>query len=82
MGAQLLSSVQLFVTPKTTTCQAPLSMGFSVQEHGSGLPCPPPGEFPNPGVKPVSPALKMDSLPAELPRKPLIIYISLNHTFL
>ena len=35
--------------------QAPLSMGFSRQEYCSGLLCPPPGDLPNPGVKPVSP---------------------------
>ena len=36
------------------TCQAPLSMGFSRQEYGSGLPCPPPGCLPNPGTEPTS----------------------------
>ena len=35
-------------------CQAPLSLGFSRQEHWSGLPCSPPGDLPNPGIKPVS----------------------------
>ena len=34
--------------------QAPLSMGFSRQEYWSGLPCPPPGDLPNPGIEPVS----------------------------
>ena len=48
------SPVQLFVTPWTVTCQAPLSMGFSRQEYWSGLPCPPPGDLPNPGTKPSS----------------------------
>jgi len=45
-----------------------LSMGFSRQEYWSGLPCPPPEDLPNPGVKPASPvlpALQVDSLPAE-----------------
>ena len=37
--------------------QAPLSMGFPRQEHWSGLPFPPPGNLPNPGIKPASPAL-------------------------
>ena len=37
--------------------QAPLSMGFSRQGYWSGLPCPPPGDLPDPGIKPVSPAL-------------------------
>ena len=46
--------VQLFVTPWTVACQAPLSMGLSRQEHWSGLLCPSPGGLPNPGIKPVS----------------------------
>ena len=46
--------VQLFVTSWTIAHQAPLSMGFSRQESWSGLPCPPPGDLPNPGVKPMS----------------------------
>ena len=48
--------------------QAPLPIGFSRQEYWSGLPCPPPGGLPDPGIKPVSlasPALQADSLPAE-----------------
>ena len=39
--------------------------GFSRQEYWSGLPCPPPGDLPNPGIKPRPPAMQMDSLPAE-----------------
>ncbi|CAI9160519.1 unnamed protein product [Rangifer tarandus platyrhynchus] len=46
-----LSCVQLFVTPLTIACQAPLSMGFSRQEYWSGLPCPPPGNLPVPGIE-------------------------------
>ena len=46
--------VQLFVTLQTVACQAPLSMGFFKQEYWSGLPCPPPGDLPNPGIKPES----------------------------
>ena len=45
--------------------QAPPSMGFSRQEYWSGLPCPSPGDLPNPGIKPRSPALQADSIPAE-----------------
>ena len=45
--------------------QAPLSMGFSRQEYWSGLPCPPPGNLPNPGIEPRFPTLKVDSLPFE-----------------
>ena len=44
--------------------------GFSRQEYCSGLPCPPPGDLPNPGTEPRSPALQVDSLPAELPGRP------------
>ena len=46
--------VQLFATPWTVAHQAPLSMGFSRQEYWSGLPYPPPGDLPNPGIEPVS----------------------------
>ena len=55
-----VSHVLLFVTPWTVARQAPLSTGFSRQEHRSGLPLPPPGDLPDPGVEPssvVSPAL-------------------------
>ena len=41
--------------------QAPLSMGFSRQEHWSGLPLPSPGDLPDPGIEPESPALQADS---------------------
>ena len=54
------SHVQLFATLWTVVCQASLSKGFSRQEYWSGLPCPLPGDFPNPGTKPwslMSPAL-------------------------
>ena len=46
------SCVPLFVTPWTVACQGPLSMGFSRQGCWSGLPCPPPGDLPNPGTDP------------------------------
>ena len=46
-----LSHVQLFEIPWTVASQAPLYVGFSRQEHGSGLPCPPPGDLPDPGIK-------------------------------
>ena len=48
-------------------------LGFSKQEYWSGLPCPPPGDFPNPGIKLGSLALQMDSLPTELSGKPIYI---------
>ena len=58
--------VQLFVTLWTVTKKAPLSMKFPRQESWSGLPCPPPGSLPDPGIEPESPelpALQIDSLP-------------------
>ena len=60
---------QLSATLWTVARQAPLSMGFSWQEYWSGLPCPPPGDLPHPGIKPRSPALQADSLPSEPPGK-------------
>ena len=45
-------------------------MGFSRQEYWSGLPCPPPGDLPDPGIEPRSPALQADSLSSESPGKP------------
>ena len=65
----LLSHVQLCVTPWTVACQAPLSMEFSRQEYRSGLSFPSPGDLPNPGIEPWSPALQADSLPCEPPGK-------------
>ena len=50
--------------------QAPLSMGFSRQEYWTGLPFPSPGDLPDPGIKPGSPALQADYLPSEPPGKP------------
>ena len=72
--AQLLSRVRLLVTPWTVALQAPLSMGFPRQEYWSGLPCPPPGDLPDPGIEPTSPAWQVDSLPlCHLGRYPLSI---------
>ena len=48
------SHVRLFVTPWTTAHRGPLSMGFSWEEHWSGLPCPPPGDLFDPGIEPAS----------------------------
>ena len=58
------------MTPWTVVYQGPLSMGFSRQEYWSGLPFPSPGDLPNPGIKPGSPALGADALPSEPPGKP------------
>ena len=81
----MLSCVQLFETPWTVAvcrsvtsdsetpwtvpCQAPLSMEFPRQEYWSGFPSPSPGDLPDPGIKPGSPALQEDSLPSEPPGK-------------
>ena len=51
-------------------CQAPLSMGLSKQEYWSGLSFPSPGDLPDPGIEPRSPALQADSLQAEPQWKP------------
>ena len=55
-----------FATPWTIALEASLSVGFSRQEYWSGLPFPSPGDLPNPGIKPRSPALQADALPTEL----------------
>ena len=59
------SCVQLFATPWTIACQAPLSMEVFRQEYWSGLSCPPTGDLPNPGIEsvsPATPAFQADSL--------------------
>ena len=66
LPACVLSHAPLFGTPQIAVShnQTPLSMGFSRQEYGIGLPFPPPGNLPHPGIKPVfptSPALQADS---------------------
>ena len=68
---KVASVVSDSATPWTIARQAPLSMGFSRQEYWNELPCPPPGDLPNPGIEPRSPVLQADSLPAELPAEPL-----------
>ena len=60
-----LSHVQLFVIPWTVAHQAPLSIGFSRQEYWSGLPFPSPGDGPNSGLEPGSPAFQADALTSE-----------------
>ena len=79
--AQSLNSVRLFVTPWTIACQASLSMGFSRQEYWSGEPFSSPGDLPNPGIEPESPALQADTLPSQPPGKPShFIYIKFTNT--
>ena len=74
-NACILNRVQHFATPWTVACQAPLSMEFSRQEYWSGLPCPPPGDPPNSGIKSASlafPALTGKFFTTMPPGKPLI----------
>ena len=65
-----LSHARLFTTSWTVVYKAPLSMELSRQEYWSGLPFPSPGDLPNPGIEPRSPALRADALPSEPPGKP------------
>ena len=64
-----LSRVPLFMTPWTVAYQALQSVEFSRQEYWNGLPFPSPGDLPNPGIEPGSPALQADALPSELSGK-------------
>ena len=66
------SHVRFFVPLWTIARHAPLSTGFSRQEYWSGLPYPPPGDLPNPGIEPGCPALQADSLPSEPPGRPCV----------
>ena len=62
---------------------SPLSMRFSRQGYWSGSPFPFPGDLPNPGIKPGSPALQADSLPTELQGRPVLkLKDIINHLFL
>ena len=65
------SHVRLFSTLWTVAHQASRSIGFSRQEYRSGLPCPPPGDLPDPGIEPTSPALASGFFTAEPQGKPL-----------
>ena len=64
------SCVQLFVTLWTVACQAPLSLGFPRQDYWSRLSFPPPGDLPDPGIEPMSPALSGGFFTTEPPGKP------------
>ena len=71
MKVKSLSHAQLFATPWTVAYQVSLSMGFSRQEYWSGLPFPFPGDLPDSGIEPGSPALEADALTSEPPGKSL-----------
>ena len=68
----LVANLCLPETPWTVAHHAPLSMGFPRQEYWNGLPFPSPGDLPDPGIEPRSPALQADSLPSEPRGKPII----------
>ena len=74
MKVKLLSRVRLSATSWTVAYEAPPSMGFSRQGYWSGLPFPSPGDLPDLGIEPGSPALQADALPSEPPGKPLRIF--------
>ena len=58
---------------------ARLLCAWDSQEHWSGLPCPPPGDLPNPGIKPRYPALHVDSLPSKPLGKPTVVYSNFKY---
>ena len=66
-GSELTQSCPTLCDPWTVAHQALPSKGFSRQGYWSGLPLPSPGELPNPGIKPKSPALRACALPSEPP---------------
>ena len=72
--ACMLSHVPLFATPWTVAFQT-LSMGFPRQEHKSGLPFPTPGDLPDPGIEPMSPALAGRFFTTEPPGKPILMTV-------
>ena len=74
MKVKSLSHVRLFATPWTIAYQAHLSMEFSREEYWSGLPFPSPGDLPEPGIEPGSPAFQADGLTSEPPGKLILGY--------
>ena len=68
---RVAQSCLTFCNPWSIDGQVPLPMEFSRQDYWNGLSFPPPGNLPNPRIKPRSPALQADSLPTELQGKPL-----------
>ena len=72
---------QLFVTPWTVAYQAPPSKEFSREEYWSGLPFPSPGDLPDPGIESGFPALQVDSVLSEPPRKPCFTCMLLTYMY-
>ena len=79
LSFESVSHIWLFVTLWTVAQQASLSMWFSRQECWSGLPFPPAGDLPNPGIRPWSPALQADSLLFVSPGKPRWLQLYANY---
>ena len=77
-GVCVLSHIQLFATPWTVAHQAPLYIEFFRQEDCSGLPFPSPGDLPDPGIKPMSPALAGRFFTTEPPGKFFLFYKCTN----
>ena len=75
--ACMLNCIQLFATPLMVAHQDPV-MGFSRQEYWSGLPCPSPGDLPDPGIEAASPTLAGAFFTTELPGKPLALCTDLQ----
>ena len=75
ISVRSLSYVQPFVTLWTVAHKTPQSIEFFRQEYWSGLSFPSPGDFPDPGIEPGSPALQADSLPTEPPGNSIDIEI-------
>ena len=70
------------MTPWIVACQAPLSIEFSRQEYWRGLPCPPPGDLPDPGIESWLPTLQADFLLSEPLGKPdTVNYYAINSYF-
>ena len=81
MQVNSFSHIRLFATPWTVAYQAPLSMKFSRQEYWSGLPYPSPGDLPDPGIKPMFPALQADTLSSEPPGNPKKVFIAVKRKY-
>ena len=81
-GDLVTKSYPTFANPCSVACQAPLSMEFSKQEYWSGLSFPSPGDLPNPGIEPGSPALQVDSSLIGPTGKPIINVLPLNYKYI
>ena len=77
-GGLIPKSGLTLATSWTVARQDPMSIGFSRQEYWRGLPFPSPGDLPDSGIEPGSPALQADSLPSELPGKPGRLGLAFN----